>query len=182
MIDGDCLQFASGRIASSPIRKMIIVDRTLAEVPEMIEITKRNLRSATVHFVLALCLVPGPLAAQAMQIAAEGPFSERTEGDFIIKNFHFKSGEVLPELRLHYFTLGTPHRNSSRQIDNAVLLLHSTGSDTTEFFDPDFGGPLYGAGQPLDLAKFYLIIPDSIGHGKSSKPSNGLRAHFPHYG
>jgi homoserine O-acetyltransferase len=148
----------------------------------MMQLAKRNLRSATVHFVLGLCLVPGRLSAQSTQTAAEGPFSDRTEGDFVIKDFHFNSGEVLPELRLHYVTLGTPHRNSSGQIDNAVLLLHSTGSDTTEFFDPDFSGPLYGAGQPLDLAKFYLIIPDSIGHGKSSSPSNGLRARFPHYG
>src|SRR6202049_2762620 len=148
----------------------------------MMQLAKRNLRSATVHFFLALCLVPGRLSAQSTQTASESPFSDRTEGDFIIKDFHFNSGEVLPELRLHYVTLGTPHRNSSGQIDNAVLLLHSTGSDTTEFFDPDFSGPLYGAGQSLDLAKFYLIIPDSIGHGKSSKPSNGLRARFPHYG
>jgi homoserine O-acetyltransferase len=148
----------------------------------MMQLAKRNLRSATVHFFLALCLVPGRLSAQSTQTASESPFSDRTEGDFIIKDFHFHDGEVLPELRLHYVTLGTPHRNSSGQIDNAVLLLHSTGGDTTEFFDSDFSGLLYGAGEPLDLAKFYLIIPDSIGHGKSSKPSDGLRARFPHYG
>jgi homoserine O-acetyltransferase/O-succinyltransferase len=110
------------------------------------------------------------------------PSTGKTEGDFIIKAFRFNSGEVLPELRLHYITLGTPHRNSSGNIDNAVLLLHSTGSDTTELLEPSFSGPLYGPGEPLDLNKFYLIIPDSIGHGKSSKPSDGLRTHFPHYG
>jgi homoserine O-acetyltransferase len=83
---------------------------------------------------------------------------------------------------MHYVTLGTPHRNPSQEIDNAVLLLHSTSSDTTELLDPQFVGPLCGLGQPFDLAKVYLIIPDAIGHGKSSKPSDGLRAHFPHYG
>ena len=145
----------------------------------MMQLAKRNLRSATVHFFMALCLVPGRLSAQSTQTAPESPFSDRTEGDFIIKDFHFNDGEVLPELRLHYVTLGTPHRNSSGPTDNAVLRLHSTGGDTTEFFDSDFSGPLYGAGEPLDLAKFYLIIPDSIGHGKSSKPSDGLRHAFP---
>jgi homoserine O-acetyltransferase len=106
----------------------------------------------------------------------------QTEGDFIIKDFHFKSAEVLPELRLHFVTLGTLHRNSSGQTDNAVLLLHSTGDDTTEFLEPIFSEHLYGPGQPFDLTKFYVIIPDAIGHGKSSKPSDGMRAHFPHYG
>jgi homoserine O-acetyltransferase len=109
-------------------------------------------------------------------------FRGQTESDFIIKDFHFNSGEALPELRLHYVTLGTPHRNASGEIDNAVLLLHSTGGDTTEFFESDFSGPLLAPGEPLDLTKFYLIIPDAIGSGKSSKPSDGLRAHFPHYG
>jgi homoserine O-acetyltransferase len=99
------------------------------------QLAKRNFRSATVHFVLALWLVPGGLSAQSAQ-TAESAFSYPTEGDFIIKDFHFNDGEVLPELRLHYVTLGTPHRNSSGQIDNAVLPLHSTGSDATEFLDP----------------------------------------------
>ena len=85
-------------------------------------------------------------------------------------------------MRLHYVTLGAQHRNSSGEIDNAILLLHSTGGDTTEFFEPDFSGPLYGPGRPFDLTKFYVIVPDAIGHGKSSKPSDGMRAHFPRYG
>jgi homoserine O-acetyltransferase/O-succinyltransferase len=106
----------------------------------------------------------------------------QAEGNFIIKDFHFRSGEVLPEVRVHYVTLGKPHRNASGEIDNAVLLLHSTSNDTAEFLDRRFSGPLFGPGQPFDLTTFYLIIPDAIGHGKSSKPSNGLRAHFPHYG
>jgi homoserine O-acetyltransferase len=117
------------------------------------------------------------------QVTSPAPqFPGQTQGDFVIKAFRFNSGDVLPELHLHYVTLGTPHRGSSGEIDNAVLLLHSTGSDTTEFVEPPFSGPLYGSGQPLDVTKFYLIIPDAIGHGKSSKPSDGLRGHFPHYG
>jgi homoserine O-acetyltransferase len=111
--------------------------------------------------------------------SASPVFPGQIEGDFMIRDFHFNTGEVLSELRLHYVTVGTPRRNSSGEIDNAVLLLHSTGSDTTEFFEPSFSGSLYGPGQPFDLTKFYLIIPDAIGHGKSSKPSDGMRARFP---
>jgi homoserine O-acetyltransferase len=124
--------------------------------------------------VLALALAPqSPSAsAQANPRAAANLFPGQTDGDFIAKDFHFNSGEVLPELRLHYVTLGTPHRNSSGEIDNAVLLLHSTGSDTTELLGPSFSGPLYGPGQPFDLTKFFVIIPDAIGHGKSSNDSD----------
>lgn len=138
-------------------------------------------RLCAVTLLLALAAGPTSVSAQTKDSPAPA-FPGQTEGNFIIKDFHFNSGEVLPELRLHYVTLGTPHRNASGEIDNAVLLLHSTGSDTTEFFESDFSGPLYGPGQPFDLSKFYVVIPDSIGHGKSSKPSDGLRAPFPHYG
>jgi homoserine O-acetyltransferase len=138
------------------------------------------MKSLIFRFLLLVGMCAG--ASAETNAAAAPAFPGETEGDFIVKDFHFTSGEVLPELRLHYLTLGTPHRNSSGEIDNAVLLLHSTGSDTTEFLEPSFSGPLYGPGQPFELNKFYLIIPDGIGHGKSSKPSDGLRAHFPHYG
>ena len=114
--------------------------------------------------------------------AGETHYVGETEGDFTIPSFRFLSGEVLDQLRLHYLTLGKPHRTTAGNIDNAVLLLHSTGGDTREFLDPAFMEPLVGPGQPLDLTRYYLIIPDSIGHGRSSKPSDGLRAHFPHYG
>jgi homoserine O-acetyltransferase len=138
-------------------------------------------RLCAVAFFLAL--TPGPLSVSAQtKDSAPSVMVGQTESEFIFKDFHFNSGEVLPELRLHCVTLGTPHRNSSGEIDNAVLLLHSTGSDTTEFLEPSFSRPLYGPGQTFDLTKFYLIIPDAIGHGKSSKPSDGMRAHFPHYG
>jgi len=134
--------------------------------------------SRAVTLLLILNAAVGSLRAQSRT----SEFLGQGQGDFIIKNFRFADGEVLPELRLHYVTLGTAHRNASGQIDNAVLLLHSTGGDTTEFFEPSLSGPLYGPDELLDLKKFYLIIPDAIGHGKSSKPSDGLRAHFPHYG
>lgn len=138
-------------------------------------------RLCAVTLLLALAAGPTLMSAQTKDSPASA-FPGQTEGNFIIRDFHFNSGEVLPELRLHYVTLGTPHRNASGEIDNAVLLLHSTGGDTTELLESDFSGPLYGPGQPFDLSKFYVIIPDSIGHGKSSKPSDGMRAHFPHYG
>jgi len=95
-------------------------------------------------------------------------------GSFVIRNFRFASGETLPELRLHYRTLGRPHRN-------AVLILHGTGGSGSQFLSPQFAGELYGAGQPLDTATHYVILPDNIGHGRSSKPSDGLHARFPHY-
>jgi homoserine O-acetyltransferase len=131
---------------------------------------------------ITLLALGSMLASGQRRDAAPQKFLGQMEGDSVLKDFRFRSGEVLPELRLHYVTLGTPHRGSSGGIDNAVLLLHSTGGDTTEFFEPSLSGLLYGPGEPLDLNKFYLIVPDSIGHGKSSKPSDGLRGHFPHYG
>jgi homoserine O-acetyltransferase len=103
-------------------------------------------------------------------------------GDYTITNFTFGSGETLPGLKLHYVTMGTPHQNASGQIDNAVLLLHGTGGNTSSLsINPILSGVLFGYGQPLDASEFYLIFPDDIGHGKSSKPSDGLHMKFPHY-
>lgn len=103
-------------------------------------------------------------------------------GDFVVRNFRFASGELLPELKLHYFTLGTPARNADGRITNAVLLLHGTGGRGTGFLTDSFAGELFGSGQPLDASRWFTIVPDSIGHGKSSKPSDGQRAKFPRYG
>src|SRR5437870_4517029 len=100
---------------------------------------------------------------------------------FVIHNFRFASGEVLPELRLHYRTLGQPRRDAAGHVRNAVLALHGTGGSGAQFLSPQFAGELYGAGQPLDTATHYLILPDNVGHGRSSKPSDGLRARFPRY-
>src|SRR5215472_4157011 len=104
-----------------------------------------------------------------------------TEGDFVVKNFQFHSGESLPELRLHYTTLGKPTKNAQGRVTNAVLILHGTGGTGHQFLSPVFAGELFGPGQLLDAARHYIILPDGIGHGKSSKPSDGLHAHFPQY-
>lgn len=103
------------------------------------------------------------------------------QGDFLIKNFHFQDGETLPELRIHYRTLGTPVRDASGTVRNAVLIMHGTGGSGANFLTDEFAGVLFGPGQLLDASKYYIILPDGIGHGGSSKPSDGLRAHFPHY-
>ena len=92
-----------------------------------------------------------------------------------------RSGETLKDLRLHYTTLGKPHRNARGQVDNAVLILHGTGGDGHQFLRPQFAGVLFVPGGLLDPAKYFIILPDGIGHGKSSKPSDGLHAKFPHY-
>jgi homoserine O-acetyltransferase/O-succinyltransferase len=104
-----------------------------------------------------------------------------TEGDFVVKNFKFRSGETLPELRLHYTTLGKPVRNAEGRVTNAILILHGTGGSGNQFLQPIFAGELFGPGQLLDTNRYFIILPDGIGHGKSSKPSDGMHAHFPQY-
>jgi len=113
--------------------------------------------------------------------AQKAPAYTGTPGDYTIANFHFTSGETIPSLKLHYLTLGAPHRNAAGHVDNAVLLLHGTGGSAHSLFAPQFSGVLFGPGQPLDITKFFLIFPDDIGHGDSAKPSDGLHMHFPHY-
>jgi homoserine O-acetyltransferase len=103
------------------------------------------------------------------------------DGNYVIKDFHFGSGESIPELKLHYLTLGKPHRDASGHTDNAILLLHGTGGDARSLLNPVFSDVLFGPGQPFDITKFFLILPDDIGHGQSSKPSDGLRMKFPQY-
>ena len=103
------------------------------------------------------------------------------EGDYVARNFHFESGETLPELHMHYATFGSPVRNAKGQVTNAVLLLHGTSGAGAQFLAPQFAGLLFGPGQLLDVTRYYVILPDNIGHGKSSKPSDGMRAHFPRY-
>ena len=104
------------------------------------------------------------------------------EGDFVISNFRFSSGETLPELRIHYRTLGEPRRDANGVVRNAVLVMHGTGGTGAQFLGRTFAGELFGPGQPLDVSKYFVILPDDIGHGQSSKPSDGLRARFPRYG
>ncbi|MCW5736007.1 MAG: alpha/beta fold hydrolase [Enhydrobacter sp.] len=103
------------------------------------------------------------------------------EGDFVLGDYVFASGETLPELKLHYTTIGTPSRNAAGEIDNAVLLLHGTSGTGRNWLLPSLADELFGAGQPLDASRYYLVMPDGIGRGGSSKPSDGLRARFPRY-
>jgi len=104
------------------------------------------------------------------------------EGDYVIKNFPFTSGDTLPELRMHYRTLGVPRKDAQGIVRNAVLIMHGTGGTGGQFTGSNFAGELFGPGQPLDAATSFIILPDDIGHGRSSKPSDGLRARFPRYG
>jgi homoserine O-acetyltransferase/O-succinyltransferase len=103
------------------------------------------------------------------------------ENDYVIRDFHFASGETLPELRLHYTTFGKPQHDAHGKIINAVLILHGTGGSGHSLINEHFAGVLFGKGQILDSNKYFIILPDGIGHGKSSKPSEGLHAHFPQY-
>jgi homoserine O-acetyltransferase/O-succinyltransferase len=131
------------------------------------------LRFLTAAFVVILSFV-APAAGQQTTPAT-------TEGDFVVHNFPFHSGETLPELRLHYATLGKPVRDAQGRATNAVLILHGTGGSGQQFLQPQFAGELFGPGQLLDVGRYFIILPDGIGHGKSSKPSDGLHAHFPQY-
>jgi homoserine O-acetyltransferase len=108
-------------------------------------------------------------------------YPNQVAGNFVVRNFKFHSGETLDELRLHYTTIGKPVRDAAGHVSNAVLILHGTGGTGEAFLRANFGGELFGPGQPLDAASYFLILPDGIGHGKSSKPSDGLHGRFPHY-
>ncbi len=105
-----------------------------------------------------------------------------TESDFTIRDFKFASGETLPELRLHYRTLGKPEKDAQGKTTNAVLIMHGTTGSGAQFIRPEFAGELFGKDQLLDATKFFIVLPDGIGHGKSSKPSDGMHAKFPRYG
>ena len=103
-------------------------------------------------------------------------------GDYVIRDFRLHSGETLPELRMHYLTFGNPQRDGNGEVRNAVLILHGTTGNSSNFVRAELAGELFGAGQLLDTTRYYLVLPDNLGHGKSSKPSDGLRGRFPHYG
>jgi homoserine O-acetyltransferase/O-succinyltransferase len=124
-------------------------------------------------------------AALAPALAAPaGPASypDQKEGDFAVKDFKLQDGEVLAEARLHYTTLGTPRRDGAGRVANAVLMLHGTTGTGKNFLAPNIAGELFGPGQPLDASRFFIILPDGLGRGGSSKPSDGLHARFPRYG
>ena len=131
--------------------------------------------------LISLIAVASVLGASCV-LAADTNYPPPISSDFVIHDFHFTSGETLPELRLHYLTFGSPQRDAKGNVRNAVLILHGTTGSSAQFLRSEFAGQLYGKGQPLDVARYYLIIPDNIGHGQSSKPSDGLHAKFPRYG
>jgi homoserine O-acetyltransferase/O-succinyltransferase len=124
---------------------------------------------------VAACQSNSMVPAQA---AGKWPTVDHT---IILPNFRFGTGETLPELKLHYITLGTPDTNAQGHTDNAVLLLHGTGGNAHSLMNPLFSDVLFAPGGVLDIAKYFIILPDDIGHGESSKPSDGLHAHFPAY-
>jgi len=126
-------------------------------------------------FALLLCILSASFASAA-------DYPAPTESDFTIRDFKFASGETLPELRLHYRTLGKPEKDAQGKTANAVLIMHGTTGSGAQFIRPEFAGELFGKDQPLDVTKFFIVLPDAIGHGKSSKPSDGMHAKFPRYG
>jgi homoserine O-acetyltransferase len=136
-----------------------------------------NRRKLQLIFTLAalLPLTTTPSHAQATNVPAGN------EANYMIHDFHFKSGESLPELRIHYVTFGKPERDKDGRVTNAVLILHGTSGSSRSLLNPIFAGVLFAPGGLLDITRYYVIVPDSIGHGKSSKPSDGLRAKFPQY-
>jgi homoserine O-acetyltransferase len=135
--------------------------------------------ASAVRFFVLLCIIIVSFFIPSS--GQQAPVPPATEGDFVAKNFKFRSGESLPELRLHYTTLGKPVRNAEGRVINAVLILHGTGGSGQQFLQPQFAGELFGPGQLLDVMRYFIILPDGIGHGKSSKPRDGLHAHFPQY-
>ena len=128
-------------------------------------------------------VVAGPLLGV---LAAGGALADSypppTEGDFLAKDFHFSSGETLPQLRIHYRAFGAPRTDAHGVVRNAVLILHGTGGSGASLVRAEFAGELFGAGQPLDATRYFIVLPDCLGHGQSSKPSDGLHARFPKYG
>ncbi|HEY0181608.1 MAG TPA: alpha/beta fold hydrolase [Rhodopila sp.] len=137
-------------------------------------------------------IVAGPGYAQSNPSSSAAnerpgtPWDQRVNPDAIqadawFDNYKFRDGETLARLKIHYATLGTPHRNAKGEIDNAVLVLHWTGADGRALLSPTYTKALFDPGRPLDSRRYYLIFPDSVGHGQSSKPSDGLKAKFPNY-
>ena len=121
---------------------------------------------------------PASISPRPAQPAA---YPAPVAGDFVISDFTFTTGETLPQLKLHYVTIGTPQRDAKGVVRNAVLIMHGTGGTGRQFLSASFAGVLFGPGQLLDATRHYIILPDGIGHGGSSKPSDGLHAKFPRY-
>jgi homoserine O-acetyltransferase len=131
----------------------------------------------------SLCLVIASSLSlgRAQTAPPQRNYPAPVEGDYVSTNFHFRSGEVLPELKIHYRTIGAPKSDSPGVVRNAILIGHGTGGSGAQFLSPQFANVLFGPEQLLDATRYYIILADGIGHGGSSKPSDGMHAHFPHY-
>src|SRR2546421_10138360 len=141
----------------------------------------RRLKMQLTISILRACALLFALGAGGMCLRA-GDYPAPTEGDYTIRDFKFASGETLPELKIHYRTLGKIDKDANGKVTNAVLIMHGTTGSGAQFIRPEFAGELFGKDQPLDATKFFIVLPDGIGHGKSSKPSDVLHAKFPRYG
>jgi homoserine O-acetyltransferase len=128
-----------------------------------------------------MLLMASPASLMRAQQPSVSTIHVPQEGNYVAHDFHFKSGEAMPELRLHYATFGKPARDGNGRVTNAVLILHGTGGSGRQFLQRQFADVLFGAGQLLDTGRYFLILPDGVGHGQSSKPSDGMHAHFPQY-
>jgi homoserine O-acetyltransferase len=172
---------------SSASRQSSAAAETLTEGPSESILCSRSSGRADafgeVAMMLTLVLSLSVLLPPNARVAGTPPQAPPVaEGDHVIKNFRFTSGETLPELRMHYRTLGVPRKDAQGIVRNAVLIMHGTGGTGGQFTGSNFAGELFGPGQPLDAATYFIILPDDIGHGRSSKPSDGMRARFPRYG
>jgi len=144
-----------------------------------IQVDSNAVDSQAFHLRAPSCVFLAVACASLQAFSANYPTPR--EGDFVVHNFHFRDGESLPELRLHYATLGTPVRGADGMVSNAVIIMHGTTGSWKQFTSPNFADVLFGPGELLDATRYFIILPDAIGHGGSTKPSNGLKARFPHY-
>ncbi len=138
--------------------------------------------SALRRLLLRIAALGVGVILELTQTTQAGNYPPPIEGDFTVQNFKFASGESLAQLRIHYRAFGTPRTDEHGVVRNAVLILHGTGGTGASLVREDFAGELFGPGQLLDASRYFIVLPDGIGHGHSSKPSEGLHAHFPHYG
>lgn len=144
---------------------------------------RRNLASEALSLqFLRVKTLPFFAALLCPILVSAADYPAPVENDYVIRDFKFASGETLPELRIHYRTIGMLQKDAQGKASNAVLIMHGTTGSGAQFIRPEFAGELFGKDQPLDGAKYFIVLPDGIGHGKSSKPSDGLHAKFPRYG
>src|SRR5438552_1119135 len=125
---------------------------------------------------IGICAHVAAIAIVTPMAATAADYPTPVEAEYVARGFRFGTGETLPELRLHYRTVGTPRRDAHGLVTNAVLILHGTGGSGAGFLSQTFAGELFGAGQILDAARYFIVLPDGIGHGQSSKPSDGMHA------